>query len=88
MHPGRLGMANRLSVLAGFATVTTCIEHRASEHDKRVGGNRYRLLKTNPDSSVIKVKTAYYTVQNVVAVFHDALERVTATTPLKERHDP
>lgn len=38
--------------------------------------SRYGLLKTNPDNSVIKVKTAYYAVQNVVTVFNDALERV------------
>ena len=38
--------------------------------------SRYGLLKTNPDNSVIKVKTAYYTVQNVVTMFNDALERV------------
>jgi len=38
--------------------------------------SRYGLLKTNPDNSIIKVKTAYYAVQNVVTVFNDALERV------------
>jgi len=38
--------------------------------------SRYGLLKTNPDNSIIKVKTAYYTVQNVVSVFNDALARV------------
>ena len=38
--------------------------------------SRYGLLKTNPDNSVIKVKTAYYAVQNVVTVFNGALERV------------
>lgn len=38
--------------------------------------SRYGLIKTNPDNSVIKVKTAYYTVQNVVTVFNDALERL------------
>jgi hypothetical protein len=38
--------------------------------------SRYGLLKTAPDNSVLKVKTAYYTVQNVVSVFNDALERV------------
>ena len=37
--------------------------------------SRYGLLKTNPDNSVIKVKTAYYAVQNVVSLFNDALER-------------
>ena len=37
--------------------------------------SRYGLLKTNPDNSVIKVKTAYYAVQNVVSIFNDALER-------------
>jgi hypothetical protein len=37
--------------------------------------SRYGLLKTNPDNSIIKVKTAYYTVQNVVTVFNGALER-------------
>ena len=37
--------------------------------------SRYGLLKTNPDNSVIKVKTAYYAVQNVVSVFNGALER-------------
>jgi hypothetical protein len=38
--------------------------------------SRYGLLKTNPDNSIIKVKTAYYTVQSVVSVFNDALARV------------
>ncbi len=38
--------------------------------------SRYGLLKTNPDNSIIKIKTAYYTVQNVVSVFNDALDRV------------
>ncbi len=38
--------------------------------------SRYGLIKTNPDNSVIKVKSAFYTVQNVVTVFNDALERV------------
>jgi hypothetical protein len=37
--------------------------------------SRYGLLKTRPDNTVCKVKTAYYTVQNVVSVFNDALER-------------
>jgi hypothetical protein len=34
---------------------------------------RYGLLKTNPDNSIIKVKMAYYMVQNVVSVFNDAV---------------
>ena len=38
--------------------------------------SRYGLLKTNPDNSIIKVKTAYYVVQNVVSVFNDAVERI------------
>ena len=38
--------------------------------------SRYGLLKTNPDNSIIKVKDAYYTVQNVVSLFNDALKRV------------
>lgn len=38
--------------------------------------SRYGLLKTNPDNSIIKVKTAYYAVQNVVSVFNGSLERV------------
>jgi len=38
--------------------------------------SRYGLLKTNPDNSIIKVKAAYYTVQNVVSVFNDALVRI------------
>jgi hypothetical protein len=38
--------------------------------------SRYGLIKTNPDNSIIKVKSAFYTVQNVVTVFNDALERV------------
>ena len=37
--------------------------------------SRYGLLKTRPDNSIIKVKDAYYAVQNVVAVFNDALAR-------------
>ncbi len=38
--------------------------------------SRYGLLKTNPDNSIIKVKSAYYSVQNVVTLFNDALVRV------------
>ena len=38
--------------------------------------SRYGLLKTNPDNSIIKVKTAYYVVQNVVSVLNDATELV------------
>ena len=38
--------------------------------------SRYGLLKTNPDNAIIKVKDAFYTVQNVVSVFNDALARV------------
>ena len=38
--------------------------------------SRYGLLKTNPDNSVIKVKSAYYMVQNVVSLFNGALERM------------
>jgi hypothetical protein len=30
--------------------------------------SRYGLLKTNPDNSIIKVKSAYYAVQNVVTL--------------------
>lgn len=37
--------------------------------------SRYGLIKTNPDNSIIKVKSAYYMVQNVVSVFNGALER-------------
>lgn len=39
--------------------------------------SRYGLLKTNPDNSIIKVKSAFYAVQNVVTLFNDALERRT-----------
>lgn len=38
--------------------------------------SRYGLLKTNPDNSIIKVKDCYYTVQNVVTLFNDALKRM------------
>ena len=38
--------------------------------------SRYGLIKTNPDNSIIKVKSAYYMVQNVVTVFNDSLTRV------------
>lgn len=38
--------------------------------------SRYGLLKTNPDNSLIKVKTAYYVVQNVVDIFNDSLQRL------------
>jgi hypothetical protein len=38
--------------------------------------SRYGLLKTSPDNAIIKVKSAYYVVQNVMSVFNDALERV------------
>lgn len=35
--------------------------------------SRYGLLKTNPDNSLIKVKAAYYAVNNVVSIFNDDL---------------
>jgi hypothetical protein len=35
--------------------------------------SRYGLLKTAPDNSIIKVKTAYYVVNNVVSVFNDSV---------------
>lgn len=38
--------------------------------------SRYGLLKTDSNNAIIKVKTAYYVVQNVVSVFNDAVERV------------
>lgn len=38
--------------------------------------SRYGLLKTSPDNAIIRVKSAYYTVQNVVTAFNDALERL------------
>lgn len=38
--------------------------------------SRYGLLKTSSDNAIIRVKTAYYTVQNVVTAFNDALERL------------
>lgn len=43
--------------------------------------SRYGLLKTNPDNSVIKVKTAYYAVQNVVTLFNGALEQWPGDAP-------
>lgn len=38
--------------------------------------SRYGLLKTDSNNAIIKVKTAYYVVQNVVSVFNDAVERL------------
>ncbi len=38
--------------------------------------DRYGLIKTDKQYRVLKVKVAYYAVQNVVAVFDDTLERV------------
>lgn len=38
--------------------------------------DRYGLVKTDKQYRVLKVKVAYYAVQNVVAVFDDTLERV------------
>ncbi len=35
--------------------------------------SRYGLLKTSPDNSIIKVKAAYYVVNNVVSVFNGAV---------------
>jgi len=35
--------------------------------------SRYGLLKTNPDNSLIKVKTAFYVVNNIVSVFNDSV---------------
>jgi len=37
--------------------------------------SRYGLLKTDSHNALIRVKTVYYAVQNVVAVFNDAVER-------------
>ena len=36
--------------------------------------SRYGLLKTNPDNSLIKIKTAFYVVNNIVSVFNDAVQ--------------
>lgn len=36
--------------------------------------SRYGLLKTDATNAIIKVKTAYYAVQNAVSVFNDSLE--------------
>ncbi len=38
--------------------------------------SRYGLIKTSSDNSIIKVKSAYYMVQNVVTIFNDALARL------------
>jgi Beta-galactosidase len=38
--------------------------------------DRYGLLKTDKQYRVLKVKIAYYAVQNLVAVFDDTLERI------------
>jgi len=38
--------------------------------------SRYGLLKTDSRNAIIRVKMAYYVVQNVVSVFNDAVERV------------
>jgi len=38
--------------------------------------SRYGLLKTDSDNAILKVKVVYYLVQNVVAVFNDALTRL------------
>ena len=37
--------------------------------------SRYGLLKTNPDNSIIRVKTSFYAAQNIVSIFNDSLER-------------
>ena len=37
--------------------------------------SRYGLLKTNPENAIIKVKTVYYAVQNVVSIFNDEVTR-------------
>jgi hypothetical protein len=41
--------------------------------------DRYGLLKTDKQYRLLKVKTAYYAVQNVVSIFDDTLERVADT---------
>ena len=38
--------------------------------------DRYGLVKTDKQYRLLKVKMAYYAVQNVVAVFDDTLERM------------
>ena len=38
--------------------------------------NRKGLLRATADKQVVKIKLAYYTVQNVAAVFDDSLERI------------
>ncbi|MDA3923376.1 MAG: beta-galactosidase [Kiritimatiellae bacterium] len=35
--------------------------------------SRYGLIKTNPDNSIIKVKTVFYVVNNIVSVFNDSV---------------
>ena len=42
--------------------------------------SRYGLLKTSPDNSIIKVKMAYYAVQNVVSIFNDSIQRAPGAT--------
>lgn len=37
--------------------------------------SRYGLLKTDSTNAILKVKTAYYAVQNAVSVFNDSVER-------------
>jgi len=43
--------------------------------------SRYGLLKTNPDNSIIRVKTSFYSAQNIVSVFNDSLERAPEKEP-------
>jgi len=38
--------------------------------------SRYGLLKTGSKNAIIKVKTVYYAVQNLVSVFNDSVQRV------------
>jgi len=54
--------------------------HRLGDMD------RYGLIKTDKQYRVLKVKTAYYAVQNVVSVFDDTLERM-ADAPLEVQCD-
>lgn len=44
--------------------------------------NTKGLLETNPQNQIIRPKMAYYTVQNVTAIFDDTLERIPGTTCL------
>jgi len=52
------------------------LDYNRQDGDRLGDMDRYGLIKTDKQYRVLKVKMAYYAVQNVVSVFDDTLERI------------